>query len=652
MTTSSNETRMFLCTANVGTVFEQLDAMMVPFVDELAKKIVEKKAEFVAIHMQEVGGKHYKQTMQSIDTFFKYFLSHKAFQEYDRYLIAVDSDFTDNLTFTSLCNVYLIHNSLGESDVELYNFKEKNFYTFVTKQIYTGNLAGNDFIAKERFQKSFFPDFNWSRKGFMQTKWRLKYRTINLVNLHLFHDASNLVALSQSPSMYCHNRKKALKYTVDRMNETKDYMDSCVLFGDFNFRLDLGPLVDKYTNKTGNSGVSKDAEDSHRVFTDSNENEIFVIGDKKFQWKDSEASLEKEIEHLVKLDKECADSGLDLYECEKKFPPSYPFMEDDVNVNRYMETRCPAWCDRVLFNEDLQRSIQNANDVEYEMVGRKTGMGDHKPIYLSFTFKNDNIISSQMIPEASANTSRSQTQHRTKFVFVNYNLFDLDNDNYHLHDFSNFTNPQSLNLFKHSSIVLPEYKISNEPLSVSKENETSIDLSGLVTSVGELLLHMHRNLSSQIDNVNSNSQGIFCYRLNDQQECQCLAKTLPVHVSNSNISGFFLKTLNANFFKLKHLTEYLDAQIARLTSALAPIDTANTLHFTNTDLTRPMDDSLNTLVILLEVRALLVSTCTLNLFRALSKKTNESKRLSIYYDSLAKEGIKSKKLSRVMSSFN
>lgn len=62
---------MFLCTANVGTVFEQLDTMMVPFVDEIAKKIVEKKAEFVAIHMQEVGGKHYKHTMQAIDTFFK-----------------------------------------------------------------------------------------------------------------------------------------------------------------------------------------------------------------------------------------------------------------------------------------------------------------------------------------------------------------------------------------------------------------------------------------------------------------------------------------------------------------------------------------------------------------------------------------------------
>lgn len=648
---SYNETRMFLCTANVGTVFEQLDAMLVPFVDELAKKIVEKKAEFVAIHMQEVGGKNYKQDMQSIDTFFKHFLSHAALQEYNRYLIAIDSDFTDDLTFTSLCNVYLIHQSMSEHDVEIYNFNEKNFYKFITKQIYTGNLTGNDFIAKERFQKSFFPDFNWSRKGFMQTKWRLKFRTINLVNLHLFHDASNLIALSQSPSMYCNNRKKALKYTVDRMNETMGYMDSCVLFGDFNFRLDLGPLVDKYTNKNGNSGISKDSE---RVFTDSNENEIFVIGAKKFQWKNSDKFLEKEIEHLVKLDREVEASGVGLFECERKFPPSYPFMEDDVNVNRYMETRCPAWCDRVLFNRDLQISIRNEKDVEYEMVGRETGMGDHKPIYLSFTFKSDNINSQKA--EASSPTLANQTssnQKDQKFVFVNYHLTSLDNNMYHLHDCSNFTNTHLLQTFKHPSIVFPKYQIKDN-ISESQtatnnqepvlDPEPQINLTAWLKSLGELLIHMH-----QIDNVNnaSSSQELICYRQGSGQECQCLAKN-PVHLINANLGGFFLKSLNANFFKLKHLIEYLDDQIARLTTQLAPSEDLSSSHFLKVDLSKPMDDSLNTLSILTEVRALLVSTCTRSFYKSLVRKTNDSKKLSIYYEFCANKDT-SKEVFRIMS---
>lgn len=162
---------------------------------------------------------------------------------------------------------------------------------------------------------------------------------------------------------------------------------------------------------------------------------------------------------------------------------------------------------------------------------------------------------------------------------------------------------------------------------------------------------MHQ--SSQIDtNVNSKSQGTICYRLDKQESCQCLAKALPVHVSNSNISGFFLKKLNANFFKLKHLTEYLDGQIARLTSALPADVTVNPFHFTEADLTRPMDDSLNTLVVLSEVRALLVSSCIQQLYKALVKKTNESKKLSIYYNFYAKEEIKSRKVFKVMSSIS
>ncbi len=220
-------------------------------------------------------------------------------------MIAIDSDFTDDSTFTSLCNIYLVHNTLTE--VEIYNFNEKNYYQFMTKQIYTGNLMGNDFINKERFQKSFFPDFNWSRKGFLHTKWRIKNRTFNFVNVHLFHDASNLVALSQSPSMYSENRRKALKYTVERVGETQGPCELGALFGDFNFRLDLAKVIGQYTRKGGNCGSECSGRDwVGRVFTDANENEIFLVGEKKFQWNGAGA-LEEEVEHLVKLDNEVCE---------------------------------------------------------------------------------------------------------------------------------------------------------------------------------------------------------------------------------------------------------------------------------------------------------------------------------------------------------
>ena len=115
MTLGNEELKVFLCTANVGTVFEnvnyfrlfgsghffillfiylfQLDTMMEPWLTELTnvnivyqylckkmpqinflffeKKISQFEPDFVAIHMQEMGGKQYKESMQSVDTFFK-----------------------------------------------------------------------------------------------------------------------------------------------------------------------------------------------------------------------------------------------------------------------------------------------------------------------------------------------------------------------------------------------------------------------------------------------------------------------------------------------------------------------------------------------------------------------------------------------------
>lgn len=41
-------------------------------------------------------------------------------------------------------------------------------------------------------------------------------RTFDLVNIHLFHDASNLVAWEKSPSIYSGTRQKALGYVLDR----------------------------------------------------------------------------------------------------------------------------------------------------------------------------------------------------------------------------------------------------------------------------------------------------------------------------------------------------------------------------------------------------------------------------------------------------
>lgn len=42
------------------------------------------------------------------------------------------------------------------------------------------------------------------------------HRGLDLVNIHLFHDASNLIACNSSPSIYSANRKNALRYVINR----------------------------------------------------------------------------------------------------------------------------------------------------------------------------------------------------------------------------------------------------------------------------------------------------------------------------------------------------------------------------------------------------------------------------------------------------
>lgn len=724
---SSTSTKTLLCTANVGTVFENLDEMMNPYINELLTKVTDSKPEFVAIHMQEVGGKHYKQTMQSIDTFFKCFLSNEMLSEYDRYLILIDSDFSDDFTFTSLSNIYLIHNSLTENDVEIYNFNEKVFYKFLTRQIYTGNLTGNDFIFKERFEKKFFPEFNWSRKGFVQTKWRIRNNTLNLVNVHLFHDASNLVALSVSPSIYSENRKKALKYTVDRINSTKcesEINNYNVIFGDFNFRLDLGPMIEKYTLKCKSNGI-KSEDSTQKTFKDVNEKEIFVIADKKFKWNYCK-DIQAEINNLIEFDKELSTSEEPLYECSRNFPPSYPFMEDLVNFNKYMETRCPAWCDRIIFNSDFNDIINDQENVIYDMMGKGVPMGDHKPIYLVFDFKSQKFLdtvneqSNEPITNIDSNNNNdyklknnldtnilndSNNIHKTNsnYVFINLNLVNLTNSVIDLHDNAWFTHTYPL-IFLKDKITYADYTIFNLPpennqniTSATQKSifdyhsqifeQTDITLNQWIRSIGELVIYFHKNsLNSEIENNGINSSSTtsnnnnnhvnnICYKMNPNEkssvnnkqdkDCQCISKL--VNLSRSYLVNFFLNSLNANFFKLKHLLAYLNDQIILLsvelqtkkehvnTSTTNPTTTSTTtninddirinvnnnelsngtngqLLFHKEDLKNSLDNSHKTLAILNETYAFLNSTCTHNLFKNALKKSNSDKKLSIYFN--------------------
>lgn len=67
------------------------------------------------------------------------------------------------------------------------------------------------------------------------------------------------------------------------------------------------------------------------------------------------SSLQKLSEHDTELDI-FKNENL-LFELPKSFPPSYPFTEDSLD-SKYMKTRCPSWCDRIVFTKKAQDLIK------------------------------------------------------------------------------------------------------------------------------------------------------------------------------------------------------------------------------------------------------------------------------------------------------
>lgn len=66
---ASEELRAVFVTHNVCGIFDHMDSALPFWVQELQALVSEQKADFVALHMQEVGGADWKQGNLKLDTF-------------------------------------------------------------------------------------------------------------------------------------------------------------------------------------------------------------------------------------------------------------------------------------------------------------------------------------------------------------------------------------------------------------------------------------------------------------------------------------------------------------------------------------------------------------------------------------------------------
>ncbi|XP_046850579.1 inositol polyphosphate-5-phosphatase A-like [Xenia sp. Carnegie-2017] len=231
---------LLLVTANVGSLFEDIKHLLPKWCKEMTNKIATLGyPPFVAIHFQEIGGKYPQAAIDGIKQMNKQFLACEDLSNYTTVLGYFDQDFTNEDKYTALGAYFLIHKSL--KNVAIWNYNDRRYETVKAgKQIFTDCLDSLNTIEKLKYPKEFFPEMKWSRKGYLKTKWKICGIVMNLINIHLFHDPSNLISLRSSPSVYAEYRKHAFEYVLNSLDE-----DPAFIFGDFNFRLDQCKLLKK-----------------------------------------------------------------------------------------------------------------------------------------------------------------------------------------------------------------------------------------------------------------------------------------------------------------------------------------------------------------------------------------------------------------------
>ncbi|XP_076631076.1 inositol polyphosphate-5-phosphatase A isoform X1 [Colletes latitarsis] len=382
---AGNSVPVLLVTANVGSIFEEPSVMLKIWTEEFLSTILRLDPKFIALHCQEVGGKNYEESMRHVEDFVRLLMSSEELRLFDKIRVFLDEDYSSAEHFTALGNFYFVHESLKE--VLLWDFQECTFVPVSGKEVHSGNIEAVATKEKAKFPQEFFPECKWSRKGFLRTRWSISGTVFDLINIHLFHDASNFIAMETFPSVYSKTRRRALEHTLDRFHNDKYSNVPYFLFGDFNFRTDTASVIKKLTEDTRERRrLSDEGKLSKLQFLNDDDDLVLDLGKKLFShFEHQNVFMQNSGKWLREYDRELEDFDGRLFEFPIEFVPSYPFEEDINEGSNYMETRVPAWCDRVLLSPTAKILVQDtssSDSVEYGIIGPTTCMGDHKPVYL------------------------------------------------------------------------------------------------------------------------------------------------------------------------------------------------------------------------------------------------------------------------------
>jgi len=271
--------RVLLATHNVAGVFDDVEGSLMEWIDGLVRLVALQRSDFVALHMQEVGGTSWREPFAldclpgvtaALEANFPAFWSSGMLMNLD-----VREGPSHASTFTALGSIYLVRRQTALARVSLWRWASDEGLAgeFEPLSGLDDPLQPEPGLPKRYCRHARFPTSinldkaDWSRKGHMHTRWRLDggtevARTLDLVNIHNFHDECNIRAIqsaadfSSDPSSegeapprlspFAECRRRVLSLVTSQLallSEGVHPPPAAFLFGDFNTRLDLAAVV-------------------------------------------------------------------------------------------------------------------------------------------------------------------------------------------------------------------------------------------------------------------------------------------------------------------------------------------------------------------------------------------------------------------------
>lgn len=390
---ANGDRRFLFVTANIGSLFEEYGTVLrTNWISAFGQLIAKQTPLFVALNLQEVGGKAWNPSREDIHSYFERISNSEPMTDYTCCNSYVDEETNDEVKYTALGCSFFVHKSLA--DIEQWNFNENCFSPLKRERRIDGITNEMDCIRKTKFPLSCYSKKTKQlhhRKGFTWTRWKIFNKEFDLLNVHLTHDACNVNCTLKSPTKYSKYRRRALEFLVDKTKEQNS--DHRILFGDFNVRPDTKELVEHLMENIGSKQVENDdaGKPCSIVYKSLNESntDLLQIKNKIFKMSSYDAFNVDKVPNLIRFDREFnwLKDGHPFKEMPIKFQPTYPHKEDpEDGGTTFGSVRCPSWCDRIVIDSDLYEGISQCSDFSYDSFGESLCLGDHKPVFLSFNY--------------------------------------------------------------------------------------------------------------------------------------------------------------------------------------------------------------------------------------------------------------------------